>query len=170
MNQAPDFIEPVRAWRLWHAVERSDELHLQSLFYRIRWPALEPLEAECRAWRPPWRRHRSHTAPSEACRCGIYAADLETVIQYLPPYPPRTECPILGRVFLWGSVVECREGWRASHAYPESLYVPSTATRGREHAARVAARLERYGVAVELLDLWCPRGVAWALSDLGIAA
>ena len=30
-------------------------------------------------------------------------------------------------MLLWGTVVECKLGWRASHAYPERIYVRSGA-------------------------------------------
>jgi hypothetical protein len=104
-------------------------------------------------WRPPWRRRGpSHDAPDDVCPCGIYAASLETAIRYIAPHPPRTRWPIVGRVLLWGNVVECTDGWRASHAYPDQLYVPTMTRRGWGHACRVAASLEPYGVPVEVID------------------
>ena len=161
MNGAPDFIEPVRGWRIWQAVRRRNELYLKSLFFRVPWPSREPLEATCHMWRPPWRRQPVHGAPAETCRCGIYAADLGTVVEYLSPYPPRGEWPVIGRVLLWGSVVECTDGWRASSAYPEALYVPASPTRSRSDAAAVAEGLvRRYEVPVELIEPWRPKDVA----------
>ena len=71
----------------------------------------------------------------------------------------------LGRVSLWGSVVECEQGWRAERAYPAALYLPALAasvSRGRLGrflrrrrsaigAPEVARGLAAYGVAVELI-------------------
>ena len=37
---------------------------------------------------------------------------------------------VLGRVSLWGDVVECAWGWRASFAYPAQIYVPDRVSRG----------------------------------------
>jgi hypothetical protein len=51
-------------------------------------------------------------------------------------------------------VVECEQGWHASLAYPESLYVPLLSpSRHESRAARVALDLTDYGVPIELLDL-----------------
>ncbi len=62
---------------------------------------------------------------------------------------------VIGTVSLWGRVVECTRGWRASHAYPKAIYVP--ATHGpywlrAERAEEVALALTDYGIPVELLD------------------
>jgi hypothetical protein len=59
---------------------------------------------------------------------------------------------VVGRVSLWGSVVECVNGWRAENAYPERLFVPQFEWRSEEQAASVAADLADYRVPVELLD------------------
>ena len=72
---------------------------------------------------------------------------------------------MLGRVSLWGSVVECEQGWRAERAYPAGLYLPAfaaSASRGRLGrylrrrpraigAPEVASGLAAHGVAVELI-------------------
>ncbi|MFL5965908.1 MAG: hypothetical protein ACJ747_05080 [Gaiellaceae bacterium] len=149
---APDYCEPVVGWRTWYAVERHGEFQLASLFYRVSWPWLEPLAGTCHEWRPPWRRkHDRHAPPDPACRCGIYAASVETACSYISPCPPRTRWPVVGEVALWGNVVECTQGWRASIAYPKTLYVAVSGRRLRG-AARVARCLERYGVPVDVID------------------
>jgi hypothetical protein len=162
VNDAPDLFEPVRAWRVWQAVEQSEQLYLMSPFYRTRWLPREPMQATCRRWRP-WDRSR-HGAPHESCRCGIYAADLETVVAYVHPCPRRREWPVLGRVLLWGQAIECTDGWRAACAYPEALYVPATLMGDRRDAVRIGMKLERYGVPVELVDRWRPRDLARTLA------
>jgi hypothetical protein len=73
---------------------------------------------------------------------------------------------VIGRVSLWGSIVECEDGWRASHAYPERLYVPlrSESDNGRD-ARAIAHELTAYGVPVELLDCWTRADVAAVLES-----
>lgn len=59
---------------------------------------------------------------------------------------------MLGRVALWGTVVECERGFRASSAYPVALYVPvGRGSNALRRALDLAAGLRRYRVPVELL-------------------
>ena len=54
---------------------------------------------------------------------------------------------------LWGTVIECERGFRASHAYPARIYVPADAgDPWRIGWEEVAFDLCRYGVPVEPLD------------------
>ena len=58
-------------------------------------------------------------------------------------------------VSLWGRVVECTRGWRASFAYPKMIYVPATRAPywlRAQRAEAVALALTDYDVPVELLD------------------
>jgi hypothetical protein len=65
-------------------------------------------------------------------------------------------------------VVECEQGWRASLAYPERLYVPVLDATGPEsRAAQVALDLTAYGVPVELLEIEFP---ADFIAELSAAA
>jgi hypothetical protein len=62
---------------------------------------------------------------------------------------------VIGTVSLWGRVVECTRGWRASRAYPKTIYVPATCAPywlRAERAEEVALGLTEYNVPVELLD------------------
>ena len=154
MRDAPDYVEPVVGWRVWFTREDQDRTRLRSLFHDLCWPVREPFAAECLRRRLPFRQ-RDHPAPAASCRCGIYAASLERVGPYLElGWPQERAGPVVGRVSLWGTVVECEQGWRASLAYPERLYVPVLcATRHESRAARVALDLTDYGVPVELLDV-----------------
>jgi hypothetical protein len=59
---------------------------------------------------------------------------------------------VLGLVSLWGTVVECERGYRASHGYPRRIFVPADAGEPwRIGWDEVALGLCRYGVAVEPL-------------------
>jgi hypothetical protein len=68
--------------------------------------------------------------------------------------PPEAIQYAVGRVALWGVVIECERGWRASYAYPARLYVPtrSTARRPRLSPREVADGLAAYGVPVTATD------------------
>jgi hypothetical protein len=157
---APDYAAPVQAWRIWLVVCRGDWLRLGSVVYDVAWPPGEPLVAEClrqrRAARRRWRKERlTHAAPQQRCQCGIYAIDDPFELgSYLDSrYPDRDGAHrIVGRVSLWGTVVESERGWRASHAYPAHLYVPlPRETSDRAGAEAIAAELAEYGVPIEVV-------------------
>jgi hypothetical protein len=59
---------------------------------------------------------------------------------------------VFGRVSLWGTVLECEQGYRASHAYPLRIYVPLDSARPRRlRCEELAAGLDAYAVPVELV-------------------
>lgn len=155
LDSAPDFAEAFEAWRVWRVVRHDGALALASVVKRTVWPAGTPLEAECLKALPlfDWlRRRRPHVAPEARCECGIYAASLECVRSYLTDALPDARARVIGRVALWGSVVECERGYRASLAYPVSLYVPlPRGSRAGAAVEDVARDLERYEVPVEVL-------------------
>lgn len=166
VTDAPDYFEPVVAWRVWHAVQSAGETRLASVFHQADWPVREPLKAVCSRWRLPFRER--HAAPTRRCTCGIHAAPLTTARHYFvtdDPQPTATAI-VVGRVSLWGVVVECERGWRASHAYPERLFVPTLGC-GSDIAAHTAGGLEAYGVPVEVLE--ASGGVATRDAVLSIA-
>jgi hypothetical protein len=111
-------------------VRQRRELRLRSVVFNTIWPPEEELVA---------------------------AHDLERAANYLYLYDdvrqPHLRSRAIGRVSLWGSVVEGEHGWRASHAYPERILLPSTDRAGRPTAAEaIAEGLACYGVPVEILD------------------
>lgn len=151
LDSAPDFAEALEAWRVWRVIERGGELRLASVVRRTVWPVGEPLVAECLHFSPlrALLRH-PHESPDRWCECGIYAAKLARAATYLDDSLPEAYARVLGRVALWGSVVECEKGFRASHAYPIELYVANDAGPRRAFSAdEIAGRLEAYGVPVE---------------------
>lgn len=154
MTDAPDFIEPFEAWRAWSVVRRDDKYSLGSIVQRTIWPAGEPLAAQCLRHRLSGRLFRGlrHDAPEADCLCGIYGAGLDGVSQYVADAPCRGFARVLGRVHLWGTVVECERGFRASFAYPAAIYVPADAgDPWRVGWDEVAFGLSRYGVPIEPL-------------------
>jgi hypothetical protein len=126
-----------------------------------------------------------HAAPDEGCRCGIYAAATATQAAASVTVPARLRGQIvhhvIGRVSLWGTVVECERGWRAECAYPASLAVPVSLPRApKRHflrrrrqwtrsrpAAEIAPALREYGVPVELVTCETLGALAAALDARG---
>jgi hypothetical protein len=177
---APDYAAAFVGWRSWLVVLVEGEFRLCSPVYPMIWPPRAEARAFCRGKEKLAARSRpaDHRAPGERCRCGIYASAspgpaaqlLAHVI--IPDLAYPVEQPVLGRVSLWGQVVECEHGWRGACAYPAALYVPalggqtpsapgrrrltrligfSDACTETPHPERVARALERYGVPVELI-------------------
>jgi hypothetical protein len=160
---APDYVEPVEAWRVWAVGPDGPQLRLRSLLFEAVWEPGEPLVARChhrrRSLRRPWRAVASdHEPPDEACHCGIYGVrERADASRYAAlPLPGWAVCRAMGRVALWGEVVEAQTGWRASSAYPLELFVavppryrrPRRATRYEELAVALGA----YGVPVHVTD------------------
>ena len=154
--RTPDFVEPFVGWRVWLVAEEGDLVRLRSVVFHVPWPVREPVVASCLRRRInllPWRKQSGHAAPTADCDCGIYGATLDRVGGYLDGrFDGHRIHRVLGRVSLWGDVVECAWGWRASHAYPERIYVPDRTARGGLAAGEVALGLTDYGVPVELVD------------------
>lgn len=162
---APDYAEPTVGWRVWDVVETGGTLRLSSLLYYTVWLPGQETVACCR--RPlaafPWGRMPLHGPPNYDCYCGIHAVEKEAhAVAYLdaPVFKAaKGACRVLGRVSLWGRVVECRWGWRAARAYPEHLFVPTPARRRLSFARAalhpsipdIAPALAEYGVPVEIV-------------------
>jgi hypothetical protein len=159
----PDYAEPVEAWRVWRVAMREGRVVLQSLFVGAVWEPVVPFVASCtgghRSRWAPWRKEpNDHPAPELDCRCGIYGVQsVAAARSYLetPPLLCRDD-RVIGRVALWGAVVEATSGWRASHAYPIELFVPTpvVAPRGfrqRAYVDEILLGLEAYKVPVDLV-------------------
>jgi hypothetical protein len=159
----PDVAEPVEAWRVWRVGISDGSVVLKSLFSATVWEPTVPLAAVCSSvqrsrWRA-WRvRAHVHTAPALGCRCGIYGVQtVSAARQYLDcaPFPHRDD-RVIGRVALWGDVVEGTLGWRASYAYPVELFVQDPTGerfgfRGGAHVEKILLALEAYRVPVDLV-------------------
>jgi hypothetical protein len=173
MSVAPDYAAPLIGWRAWAVVDDEHGLALGSVVYATRWPPRERLEAIC-AHRPRYGllarllRIDPHEAPEEGCECGIYAARTPDLAL---PYLGRqalvrwSGSPLIGRVALWGRVIECERGWRGTFAYPTHLYLPRATLSRRQgpDARALAGQLAVYGVPVDVLEA---RTTAGLLAEL----
>ncbi len=114
----PDYISPIVGYRVW----RWNATGLRSLNGEP-WLPGRPLAAECQAAARGTRvkaLHGAYDLPHSNCTCGVYAAkNLEHLRQF--GYEGRG---IHGEVYLWGTMVEHKLGWRAQFAYPKSLFLP----------------------------------------------
>jgi len=154
---APDYADAFVAWRVWRVVASREGYRLASVVKSTLWPPGAPLAAEC--LRSPLgtffrrRRAKAHAAPDAGCECGIYAGRLAAIGEYLTEPPAAAVTRVLGQVSLWGTVIECERGFRASQAYPARLYVPVEPALAAEHRwDSLLGALEVYGVPVELLE------------------
>jgi hypothetical protein len=178
----PDKIAPEIGWRVWLIVARGGcDLRLHSAVQaKVAWEPRAELRAECRRLPTPEVFNGApctHDAPSEVCGtggghgCGIYAAKTRAAcLHFLKgAYSPARVAGdsvvhrVLGRVALWGKVLEAERGWRAELAYPVDIWVPrlryvsSGANVGELQAPglpveSIAAGLAVYGVPVFLAE------------------
>jgi hypothetical protein len=103
--------EPVLAWRAWALSGRRDGSHLllRPVAGRSKtWPPGHPAEAVCKlGW--------FHEAPHPECSCGLHGT-------HGPDLLRRTRSPaVLGRVALWGRVIEHELGYRGRFGYPQRI-------------------------------------------------
>jgi hypothetical protein len=159
---APDYFEPVIGWRSWAVVRSGADIRLRSIAFTDVWPAGEAFVAKCYETVSHfplrlWRRFPRHVPVTLDCECGIHAAaDLASAAGYLHLYedmPQRSICHrALGRVALWGTVVEGDLGWRASRAYPQEIFLPSVGAKRRVGIEAIIAGLSVYGVPINVLE------------------
>jgi hypothetical protein len=135
---APDYADALIGWRVWCVVRDGGELRLGSVIQDDVWPVGTPFVARCRAHEPPANRlllrsPEAHAAPAAGCTCGVYAVrEPAAAWTYLRGRDePHTVARVIGRVRLWGRVVEHEDGWRAERAYPLDVYTGDRAVRTR---------------------------------------
>jgi hypothetical protein len=135
---APDYAEALIGWRVWCVVRFGADLRLASVIQEDVWPSGRAFVARCRAHEPPanrWllRQAENHVAPATGCTCGIYAArEPAGAWTYLRGRDEAdTVARVIGRVMLWGRVVEHEHGWRAERAYPLDVYTGDRELRRR---------------------------------------
>ena len=183
MTGAPDFCEPVVGWRLWSIGSEDGHARLASHVSPAVWQPGRELVAACSArrrdLRRPWRTHPTdHAAPAPGCTCGVHAMAAVGALGTYLPAPDRPYAwmrPLvrqaIGRVALWGEVVEGSRGWRASRAYPAEVWLPQLDIDGNDIAGveEIALDLADYGVPVRVCDGRTGRDVVSDLSPRGTA-
>ena len=109
--EATKAVEPIVAWRTWGLTGHRDGSGL----------LLRPVAGRSRPWRPMQiaeagcKHTRLHLSPSLECSCGLHGTHGLDLLR-------RTRCPgVLGRVALWGRVIEHDHGYRAQFAYPQLI-------------------------------------------------
>ena len=155
----PDAVEPVLGWRVWDVVELDGAFRLCSLAFWSIWLPGRELRAVCRrAWVDGPTVLAPHEAPVPRCTCGVYGTRTAgQTLAYSRSVRRRhdTVARAVGRVSLWGRIVEAEAGWRAACGYPASIIVPARASRGARRGPgpeAIAVGLAAYGVPVELVD------------------
>jgi hypothetical protein len=135
---APDYADALIGWRVWCVVRHGAELRLGSVIQDDVWPLGAPFVARCRAHEPPANRlllrdPYAHDVPAAGCTCGIYAArEPAGAWSYLRGRDEaHTVARVIGRVMLWGRVVEHEDGWRAERACPLDVYTGDRELRRR---------------------------------------
>lgn len=120
--------EPIIAYRTWDINYGK----LNAVGVRTSWEPMRRMIALCQRENYTWPdreapRHGLRSAPVDWCECGVYGfKDLGLVVDHLVEIPPfMYSNRIAGRVALWGRVIECEKGYRAEHAYPQTLYYTS---------------------------------------------
>ena len=134
-------------WRAWSVSVGREGARLRSPLYDEDWPVGRPLTASCRAG-------AGHAPADPSCSCGVHAVvSAAGAARYLVGRDdPGVVHRVLGRVALWGAVVEAERGWRGELAYPVHLLVPTRHASGRAvDAAALARLLAPYGVPVRAL-------------------
>lgn len=137
--------EPLLGWRAWTVAEAATGPELRSLVYAHAWPPGGPMRQVCEPGGCLAARW-----PNQPHTCGIHAfkerSDAEA-------YPRTWEARrsggarsgsvyAIGRVSLWGRVIEHERGYRAALAYPFDLFLPP------QHRPLAIPLAARYGVEV----------------------
>lgn len=109
------YLEPILGWRAW----KVDRGRLYSTVWGNLWPDRTRLEARCGLGgrSSPGGLRGMHDAPSLQCQCGIYALKAREDALYLAGQIMAPDVAAIGRVSLWGRVVETQGGYRGQYAY-----------------------------------------------------
>lgn len=141
--------EPLLGWRAWTVVETAAGPELRSLVYAHVWPAGEPMRQVCEPGGCLAARW-----PNQPHACGIHAfKEREDAELYPRTWEARrsggarsVDVYAIGRVSLWGRVVEHERGYRAALAYPFDLLLPAA------HRMLAIPLAARYGVEVMVAE------------------
>jgi hypothetical protein len=133
LEQAETIVMPIIGHRVW-VVDSTNDLH--SHFWNVRWPVRKMMTSTCRIGFGACQLTAADGNRRNEVQhhCGIYAFKTEDLLHaYLRDMDETSHCfpanmytdshdLVLGTVYLWGKVVECRDGYRAECAYPQGIY------------------------------------------------
>lgn len=146
----PDLLEPIIGYRAWR-VDSGGNLMSTGLFYYGHgggWYPREPQASQCYYDK---LLHYGHKTPQEHCNCGYYAAsDFRNIMKGSGKYAA------VGRVAMWGKIIQYTKGWRAEYAYPIEFKMIRSYYLGSRREARHRGRLveENYGALFLGLTDW----------------
>lgn len=142
----PDLIEPVLAWRYWRVVPET-----RQLLSREIWPHYQALEARhqmhtLQAWQQDYDQARERMLactgspcpphmPNVLPGCGIYGFKEGTRLFVELGHQEQTQSMVVGRVALWGRLIEHEDGWRGQYGYPHDFVYAWPTALGPQLAA-----------------------------------
>jgi hypothetical protein len=121
--EAEQSLEPILGWRAWRLLRNSTgDLRIVPSTPRAAWEPREPVRATCSGshtrlymvFNPELAA--SHHSPEPGCTCGIHSMkDAARLAR------AGRSTAVIGRVAMWGRVIEHSKGFRAELAYPSRL-------------------------------------------------
>jgi hypothetical protein len=109
---SPDYIHTLTGWRGWDV---SDHGYLESVGTESTWGPKRAIKAICSG-------NSSHEAPQMACNCGYWSfKSHENLVKAISGYASTVK--VIGKVEIWGRVIECENGYRSEFAYPSELWL-----------------------------------------------
>jgi hypothetical protein len=114
-KKMPDYTTVLTGWRAWRTAVHRNQWRLAALGQGIVWPPKRKLAARCKD-----ESASPHPAPCWECSCGVWAfKDLDRLLLAVESY----DVSVLGKVSLWGRIIETENGYRAEYAYPSELWL-----------------------------------------------
>jgi hypothetical protein len=134
----PDLVQVITAYRAWRTEAVNGQVRLAALGMYTVWQPRQKVEAECIQW-ASWKMRRllsneacplEHDAPDANCCCGIWG--FKSIENLRLALGRRYTPSVIGKVSLWGRVIETENGFRAQYAYPEELWAYSAGSSAEE--------------------------------------
>jgi hypothetical protein len=132
VDRIPDLVQVITAYRAWRAESVNGQVRLVALGVDVVWQPRRKAKAECIRWASSRMRRllfkeeeecREHEAPDFHCCCGIWGfKSIENLLSALGRGGRSYTPSVIGKVSLWGRVIETENGFRAQYAYPEELW------------------------------------------------
>ena len=131
----PERVDPITAWRAWKVFNDSNNgggWKLKAIGSTGTWEPRQAMTAVCN------KNKESHPAPGYGCECGIWS--FTTLEELTPALSGYGDIKVIGKVSIWGRVVECEKGFRSSHAYPTELWLLDNSLEQLGHVYGVPVR------------------------------